>query len=167
MKRFLDHFFLYWSKCSGPAAASLLCLLGLATAAVASDVQGSSSKIRFVAGKKLASISFPSISQDGQEKCNVTYTNHSVPEGTNVYVSLELDYPRDQGAGGLCCNIANNKGRWYTVVDLGPSKLHSDENTYICTVYYQADPRVPVTWKAANTSVTGGFSPAIPSTPDP
>ena len=124
--------------------------------------------MRFVADEKVASISFPSnISQDGQEKCNVTFTNHSVPEGTNVYLSLELDFPREQGAGGLCCNIANNKGRWYTVVDLGPSKLHSDENTYICTVYVQADPHVPVTWKAANTSVTGGFSPAIPSTPDP
>ena len=142
------------------------CLWGLA--AVAAGLHGSRSGLRSIADKRTASIALPSLG-DNQATCNATYTNYSVPEGANIWVKLELDYPPEQGARGLCCDMANNKGRWYTVMDLGPSKdpLHKGEHTYICTVYVQADPAVPVTWKTANKSVIGGFSPAIPSTPDP
>ena len=139
-------------------------LLGLT--AVAARPFGPGSELRSFAGKKTTSIALPNL--ESQATCNATRTNYSVPEGGNVVVKLELDYPPALGAEGLCCSTAP-QGNWYTLVDLGPSKnpLHKGENTYVCTVYVQAHPAVPVTWKPANQSVVGGFSPVRPSTPDP
>jgi hypothetical protein len=94
-----------------------------------------------------------------------THTNHSVPEGATVILGVEVDYPVGL-ADQFCCSVAA-RGDYYTVVDLGPSKKYKDEHTYICTVYLQTDPAVPVTWKPANQSVTGGFAPLAPTTPDP
>lgn len=116
------------------------------------------------------SLVLPSLVHEHQGGCpaGTTHKNSSVPEGVKVITSVEVDWPVSPAgmADKFCCGVAA-RGDYYTSVDMGPSKKYKDEHTYICTVYLQADPAVPVTWTPANKSVTGGFAPNAPTTPDP
>ena len=142
-----------------------LCLLGLTAEA---RPFGPGSELRSLADKEPTSIAVPNLERQATCTAGATRTNYSVPEGVKEVAKVELDYPPSLSAENLCCGIAS-KGDWYTVVDLGPTKnpQHKGQNTFICTVFIQANPAVPVTWKPANQSVIGGFSPAVPTTPDP
>ena len=146
-----------------------LCLLGLT--AVAARPFSPSSELRSFANQKTTSFTVPSLESQATCTAKAKRTNYSVPEGVKELTKLEIDYPVSvpgTSADALCCSIGA-RGDWYTVVDMGPTKnpKHKGQHTFICTIYVQADPAVPVTWKPANQSVVGGFSPAAPTTPDP
>jgi hypothetical protein len=99
-----------------------------------------------------------------EPQCIIDAAEHyeqTMIEGAYRDTVVMLSRPNLESMEEFCCGLTNARFH-YTIVDNGPSDDQPDFNDYICSVWVQEDPSVPVSFVQGNETTSAGLKIGIP-----